>query len=255
LTKAIFITARTASKRLPRKAVVDICGRPAIEYLIDRAKKSRLSDQIILTTTDRPEDRILVEIAKNNSINYFAGDELDKLARWQEAAAKYAVDFFVTADGDDLFCEPELMDLAFEQYMSSNCDFIEEKPGANVPVGAFTYGIKTETLDKICEIKGTSDTEMMSIYFTETPTVKVESLDNIPEIYKRPNIRMTLDYPEDLDFFRSIVSKLLSNGHEVSLRNALSLIAANPHLVKINEFRNKDYLKNQKKRTNYIIKK
>jgi hypothetical protein len=38
---------------------------------------------------------------------------------------KIQSDFFVTADGDDLFCDHELIDLAFNQYMNSKVDFIK----------------------------------------------------------------------------------------------------------------------------------
>lgn len=207
-----------------------------------------------MATTDKPEDEELIEIAKRNSISYFAGNELDKLVRWKDAAYQNNIEFFVTADGDDLFCDPELIDLAFKQYMLTGCDFIEEKPGEQVPVGAFTYGIKTEALNKICKIKGTNDTEMMSIYFTQTPSINVQSLDNIPQVFRKPNIRMTLDYPEDLEFFRTVIGLLIENELELSLTNVLSLIEAKPNLVKINEFRNRDYLENQHKKTAYIVK-
>ena len=213
-----------------------------------------MCDKIVLATTNKPEDQKLINIAKRQSIDYFAGNELDKLVRWKDAAYENNIEFFVTADGDDLFCDPKLIDLAFKQYMLTGCDFIEEKPGEKVPVGAFTYGIKTDALNKVCEIKGTDDTEMMSIYFTETPSIKVQSLDNIPQVFRKPNIRMTLDYPEDLEFFRTVIGQLTERNQEPSLTNALSLIEANPHLVKINEFRNKDYLKNQHKKTAYIVK-
>ena len=110
--KAIIITVRTGSTRLPNKCLLKINGITTIEHLINRIKKSKKADLIILCTSTYKQDDILCEIATNNNINYFRGSAKDKLERWNDACKKYKVDFFVTADGDDLFCDPDLIDLA-----------------------------------------------------------------------------------------------------------------------------------------------
>ena len=145
--KAIFITVRTGSKRLANKCLLKINGIPTIEHLIKRVKKSKKTDLIILCTTNNKEDDILCDIALANNINYYRGSSKDKLERWNGACNKYQVNFFVTADGDDLFCDPELIDLAFNQYDQSNggIDFIKSN---DVICGSFTYAINQMHLEK-----------------------------------------------------------------------------------------------------------
>jgi spore coat polysaccharide biosynthesis protein SpsF len=63
MKKAILITVRTASTRLPKKALLKINGKTTIEHLIERMKRSKLADIIILCTTKLPEDDILCDIA------------------------------------------------------------------------------------------------------------------------------------------------------------------------------------------------
>jgi len=191
MKKAIFITVRTGSTRLPKKALLEINRITTIEHLIERVKKSQKKDGIVLCTTELPEDDILVELAEKHGIEYFRGSEKDKLERWRGAAEKFGVEFFVTADGDDLFCEPELIDLAFQQYERNKPDFIEEK--RKLVCGAFSYAIKTEALEKVCQIKDTNDTEMMWVYFTDTGLFRCEELEGVDSIYKRPEIRATLE--------------------------------------------------------------
>ena len=173
------------------------------------------------------------------------------MSRWYGAAKKYNVEFFVTADGDDLFCEPELIDLAFKQYMENNADFIE---GQNVPCGAFTYGIKTEALKKVCEIKGTADTEMMWTYFKDTNLFKCEKLKNIDVFYKRPEIRMTLDYPEDFKFFTTVINHFSRNKKYFNLRAIISYLDKHPEVIRINQHLQEIFLANQRKKTKLIIK-
>ena len=67
---SILITVRTGSTRLPKKALIEINGKPTIEYLIERVKQSKFADNIILCTTKLPEDDILCKLAQKNNIKY-----------------------------------------------------------------------------------------------------------------------------------------------------------------------------------------
>lgn len=252
MKKAIFITVRTGSTRLQKKCLLEIKGLTTIQHLIRRVKKSNLADVIVLCTTILKEDDILCEIAKKENINYFRGSVTDKLERWNNAAQEFFIDFFVTADGDDLFCEPELIDLAFAQYIKGKPDFIE---GKNIPCGSFTYGINTTALKRVCEIKNTADTEMMWTYFKDTNLFNCEELKNIPDYYKRPEIRMTLDYPEDLEFFTRIIDSLSRDKEYFNLRDIISYLDEHPEVVKINQSLQEKFLENQKKKTRLEIKK
>ena len=67
--------------------------------------------------------------------------------------------------------------------------------------GSFTYGFTFNALERVINLKDDCDTEMMWVYFTETGIFKIEELQNVPDSFYRDDIRMTLDYKEDLDFF------------------------------------------------------
>jgi spore coat polysaccharide biosynthesis protein SpsF len=242
--KAIFITVRTDSTRLPKKALIEINGKTTIEYVIEKAKQNGYP--AILCTTELENDDILCDLAIANGILFHRGSVEDKLERWRGAAELYDVDFFVTFDGDDLLCDPELAELAFEQYEKNGADFIE---GLNVPCGAFTYGIKVDALNKVCEIKGTSDTEMMMTYFLDTGLFNTESLMNVPKELQRPEIRLTLDYEDDLKFFKTIFDNLTSP----TLREVVEFLDRNPEVMDINRHCHSMYLANQKVKTKLVL--
>ncbi len=246
---AILITVRTGSTRLPKKALIEINGKTTIEHLIDRVKRSKLADDIILCTTNLHEDDILCRIAVKNGIKYYRGSIDDKLDRWSGACKEYNIDFFVTADGDDLFCEPELIDMAFEQYKTSNADFIRA-PG--IICGAFTHGIKTSALEKVCEIKDTKNTEMHWVYFEETGLFNVYDLQNIPTEYIRNGIRMTLDYEDDLKFFTNIIDHF--GEKKFGLSEIIYYINNNTSVAKINAHLEEQWSANQKENLELKIK-
>lgn len=246
---SILITVRTGSTRLPKKALIEINGKPTIEYLIDRVKQSRFADSIILCTTTLPEDNVLCELAQKNNIKYYRGSIEDKLTRWLGACNKFNVDFFVTADGDDLFCEHTLIDLAFLQYKETKADFIKA-PG--VVCGAFTYGIKKSALEKVCKIKDSNNTEMHWVYFEETGLFNVQTLRNIPNEYIRNDIRMTLDYPDDLKFFTNIINHFKKK--KFGLSEIIHYISNNNHVSKINLYLEEKWAMNQKNKIDLKIK-
>lgn len=250
MKNAIFITVRTGSTRLPKKCLLKLNGIAAIEFLIKRVKKSKQADLIVLCTTELKEDQVLCRIASQQGIEYFMGPVKDKLMRWNKAAEKFDIDFFVTADGDDLFCEPELIDLAFKQYETSSADFIESD---NLPCGAFTYGIRVSALKKVCEIKASQDTEMMWDYFKQAGLFRIEKLLGVPIIYRRPEIRMTLDYPDDFKFFKTVIAGLGGTEKDFNLMEIINFLDHNPDVIKINQYLQKEFKENQERLTKVVF--
>ena len=253
MKKAIFITVRSDSSRLPNKAMMEILGKPTIELVILRAKQVKGVDEVILCTTERSLDDRIVDIAeKSCGIKYFRGSLEDKLDRWLGAARKFDVDFFVTMDGDDLLCDPELIEMSVNQMEKGGCDFI--KAPKDLVCGSFTYTLKTEALQKVCEMKDTNDTEMMWVYFEGTGKFKVCDLDIKDKIFFDRSIRLTLDYKEDFEFFSNIFERFGCKNNDVPLREILSFLKNHPEVIEINSFRKQDYLENQKRKTRLVLK-
>ena len=239
---AIFITVRTGSTRLPNKALIEIESIPTIVHLIRRMKKIK-TDHIILCTTTLKEDDILCNIAVDEKIDFFRGSVKDKLIRWKDAAEEFKIDFFVTADGDDLFCSEDLINLAFKQFFSNDSDFIESP---EVICGAFSYGISFRALNKVCKIKKSVDTEMMWTYFKDTGLFDIESLNNIPSEFIREDIRMTLDYHDDLVFFEKIFKHFYKKGnYNFDLYDIVEYLDKNKEIVAINSHLQEEWSNNQ----------
>ena len=251
MSNAIFITVRSSSTRLPTKALIPLYSDvPLVQHIISRAKLSRLADRIVLCTTLESADDQLCEIAKNCGIDFFRGPTEDKLLRWNNASEHFGVDFIATFDGDDPFCSPELIDIAFKQIRRDNVDFIES---AEIATGAFTYALKTDALKKVCEIKDSEDTEMMWTYFKDTGLFKIAELEGVPLNFKNARVRLTLDYPEDLQLFEEIFG-LLKSDHTVDLGLVIDLLMSNDSLREINFFRQGDFLANQARNTHLKIR-
>ena len=185
---AIFISVRTGSSRLPKKALYEIQGKTTIEYLIDRLKKSKYAEKVILCTTQLKEDDILCDIAGINDIDYFRGSSPDKLMRWLGATEKYNVDFFVNVDGDDIFFDAGLADICFKQqsYFYTKdwpeVDFIDGQGLYND-----VYGVKTSALQLVCELKQSNNTEFVKPFFYNIKDkINIQKIKDAPGLWRLP---------------------------------------------------------------------
>jgi spore coat polysaccharide biosynthesis protein SpsF len=221
-------------------------GKPLIQHLIERVRTAKLPKLIVLCTTIKPEDSVFADIAKKSGIQCFRGSEKDILDRFLKAASEYNVDFIVNVDGDDVFCDPELIDKTAQIFLKTGANFIKWN---GLPLGASPIGIKVEALKKAWQMKDESDTETgWGMYFTDTGLFDVEYAEPEDEELKHPEIRMTLDYPEDLEFVKEIFNRLYVPGKVFTLREILRLLQKEPHLIEINKGVQEEYWKRFKQR-------
>jgi len=54
-----IVQARMGSSRLPGKVLENICDRPMLEWVIQRAKESTRISQLVVATTTKDEDDVL----------------------------------------------------------------------------------------------------------------------------------------------------------------------------------------------------
>ena len=78
LKKAIFITIRKDSSRLPNQAVRTILGHTVMELVIKRAKLAKEFDAVVVCTTTRQVDDEIADIAAANGATDHA--DLDFIA-------------------------------------------------------------------------------------------------------------------------------------------------------------------------------
>lgn len=225
---ATLILARIDSSRLPRKHLLEINGRPIITYLIERLQLSKESRHIVLCTTPLPEDDVLVSVAESVGISVFRGHPTDLLVRWLQAAEAFGIDFMVSAEGDDVLCDPEYVDKIVQVFRETRADYITCR---GLPFGVTPDGIKVDALRKVCAMKGESS-EGQKRYFTDTGLFHLEYIDVVDPALNAPGLRMSLDYKEDFEFFKSIFEAV---GSTASLKTIIEYLIMHPEVVAINK--------------------
>jgi spore coat polysaccharide biosynthesis protein SpsF len=233
---ATLITARLGSSRLPRKMLADVGGRTALEVLVARLRTARHPDLMVLATTTEPEDDELVAAAQALGVTVFRGPTNDILERWRQAGVTHQIDLLVACDGDDLFCDPTYVDRIVETHRATGAEYIT---CAQLPFGAAPTGVALSGLDRVCARKRETDTEGQGRFFAAEGIVTRAELV-AQESVRHPTCRMTLDYPQDLVFFATVLAELAPDPVP-SLERIVALLRERPDIVDINAGLQEEY--------------
>ena len=69
----IIVQARMTSTRLPGKILLPVLDKPLLEYQVERLRRVRLSDDLVIATTENEADEPIVELCRKLQVPYFRG--------------------------------------------------------------------------------------------------------------------------------------------------------------------------------------
>jgi len=238
---AVIITARLNSSRLPEKILLPLNGKTVLEHLIDRALATKV-DEVILAIPNDEDHRRLADIAIAKGIKVYGGSLNDRLDRIYRAAAFYGIEAVASMDGDDPFCDPYLMELGLRQLEERWFDAVTVSP--DMIVGSFTLAVRTSTLKKAVDLKDGDVSEDLMQYIRPI-TDRVGLLDVENSIFYNHEIRLTLDYHEDYQFFGKVFHEMGIDTNIVPLFEILEFLNRRNDIVDINAFRRQNWIDNK----------
>jgi spore coat polysaccharide biosynthesis protein SpsF (cytidylyltransferase family) len=229
---------------LPQKVLKSIAGKPMLWHVIDRLKKSKLVDEIILATTIKEGDRPLLRIAKKSGIKGFAGSEEDVLDRYFRAATKSRADVVVRITADCPLVDPEIVDAMIKRFSDGGFDYVSNIVKPTYPDGLDVEVFSYYALKRAWEgAKRSSEREHVTTYIRNHP--KVFKIGNLEHEKDLSEMRWTVDTDKDLKFVREVYKRLYKKGRIFLMRDVLKLLEKQPHLIEINKgiARDEGYLK------------
>jgi len=134
-----IIQARLGSTRLPQKILLDLCGKPVIQRVYERACKIDKTDDVIVATTLSNSDDRLADFCRNNGIPLFRGSENDVLDRYYRAAKHFKADAVIRITGDCPLIDPAVVNLVVLTFRSAEVDY-----ASNVQPPTYPDGLDTE---------------------------------------------------------------------------------------------------------------
>ena len=116
----LVIQARMSSTRLPAKSMMPLADKPLVYRMVERLKKCKHIDEIVIATSDQPEDQVLVDLAKELGVSYFQGNLLDVRDRYLKTAEKFQADFVIRIPADNPMPDCNEIDKLVEFHLEHN---------------------------------------------------------------------------------------------------------------------------------------
>jgi spore coat polysaccharide biosynthesis protein SpsF len=191
-----IIQARMSSSRLPGKVMMDLCGKPLLERVIERVKLAKVIDEMILATSTEPADDVIELHGMANGCSVFRGSLDDVLSRYCEATKMASADIIVRVTADNPLTEPRFIDFGTHHLVSNKLDYVCFE---NVPYGSDVEVITKKALLKASEsTRDKDDREHVTLYIRNSPeTFKLGIIPNPFKALARPDVKVTVDTLED----------------------------------------------------------
>jgi spore coat polysaccharide biosynthesis protein SpsF len=232
---AIITQARMGSTRLPGKHLKKVLDKPLIAYLIERLRRVRQADELILATTDNPLDDELVDFAEKAGLAYFRGSEEDVLDRYYHCAKEFKADVIVRISADCPLIDPALIDAVIQFYLdhTHEYDYISNTLTRTYPRG---MDIEVFSFDSFKRVKQEGhlpeEKEHVTPYYYRHP--EKFRLGNFSQSENEASHRWTVDTEEDFKLISTILESIYPQNHKFTLKDLLDLIQAHPDWEKIN---------------------
>lgn len=153
-----IIPARFSSTRLPGKPLADICGKPMIQHVYEKASQATLLNEVLVATDDKRVYNKVLEFggkAMMTSPDHNTGT--DRLA---EVARKLDSDVIVNIQGDEPLMNPENIDIAVSALLDDE----------TVPMSTLMWRIvDLEEAQNPSVVKVVTDKDGNALYFSRSP--------------------------------------------------------------------------------------
>lgn len=207
-------------------------------HIVDRLSHSKIIDEIIVATTNLPEDDLVQEFCERNNILFYRGSSEDVLSRYYEAANKFKTDIVIRITSDCPVIDPLIVDNMLEYFFTENqlsaLDYL-----SNVLPRTFPRGLDTEII---------SFNSLARSY--NEATLQLEREHVTPYIYNHPEKfsikyfvneknysfhRWTVDTEKDFRLIEEIYKELYGKKELFLFEDILKLFDARPELIGINQ--------------------
>ena len=230
----IIIQARMGSTRLANKMILPFYKNESVLELLVLRIKSTTDIPVCIATTQNPIDDAIENLAIENKVMIFRGEENNVLNRFIKASEKFGFDKIIRVCADNPFLDMGFLNKMIRGLKVLDCDYYAFYNNKDMPSILTHYGFWTEgvTLDALKKIEKTTKDktylEHVTNYIYKNVsefTIHKYKIDD--KIAKAIDIRLTLDTKEDFLLLQKIYLKIIINGIKFSAPQIIDFIDNN----------------------------
>ncbi len=225
-----ILQARMSSTRLPGKVMRPLAGTPMIGRQIERLRRAKRLDQIVVATSARPDDDALADYVATLGVGLYRGDLDDVLGRFHAALQAHGRPaHFLRLTADCPFADPEVIDLCIRRHLETGADITHNSVGRTYPKGLDVEVVRTTALDAAwSEAADRYDREHVTPFIYARP----ERFRELSITHDPPERwRWTVDTPQDYAFAVAVYDGLFAERPDFLMPELLAWQAARPGLA------------------------
>src|SRR6266478_4702347 len=241
MTRTVAICqARIGSTRLPGKVLLPMYrvdspypAGTSIGMVAWSAGRAQV-DEVVIATSDLPQDDKIVEWAKSHGHKYFRGSEIDVLSRFHGAAQQYDADIIVRLTGDCPLLDPRVITEVIQRRTRKDVMCATNTDPPTYPDGLDVEVFTRDALE-IAHREATrgSDRDTVTRFMVRNRH-RFSAANVICPLPDLVNERWVLDSPEDYKFIKEIIERI-SDEDPPSYLEILKALDKEPWLRDINK--------------------
>ena len=230
----VMIQARCGSTRLPNKVLKDLCGKPALQRMIERVQRSRLADEVMVVTSVNRENLPILALCASIGIRVGVGAEDDVLDRYYQTAKLIRPEYVIRLTADCPCFDAELLDLALQE-MAEDTDYM------GMTSESFADGLDLEIMKFSAlerawkEADHSFEREHVTQYIIRHPELfRLQNFES-PVGYFGDH-RWTVDEPEDFELVKKVYEhfELELGRDDFGYRDILDYLNCHPEIRELN---------------------
>ena len=229
-----IIQARMSSTRLPGKVLKPIVGRPMLDLQLERLKRARAIDRLVVATSDQADDDPIAALCEELGIGVFRGSLSDVLARYCGALQEFGpADHVVRLTADCPLADPDVIDGCIARHLASGADYT-----SNGVKRTFPKGLDVEVMTAAALVRAhrnaTARDEREHVTMHIYRNQQTFKLAHYVQERQLGSLRWTVDTPEDLKMVTAVYQALYEDNPDFRQADILALIASHPEIAVIN---------------------
>lgn len=229
------IQARMRSERLPGKVLLPILGRPNLALMVERLRRVRSIDDVVIATTTHASCDPIEDLAGTLGVLCFRGSEEDVLDRVLRAGTASRADVIVETTGDCPLIDPATVALVIDRFLDGGVDYCSNILVRTYPRGMDTQVFPLAVLREVAELTDDPvDHEHVSYYIYQHPErFRLRNVESgLPP--GAADLRLTVDTADDFRLVTAIFEELYPRDPAFGLSDILALFERRPELAEIN---------------------
>ena len=219
-----------SSTRLPGKVLKDVHGKPMILRQIERLKKSKRIDHLIVATSTDPTDDVLFSTLHSFGIHVRRGPLDDVAKRFAAVIDEMSPETVVRLTADCPLADPEVIDALIDSHLRSEADY-----SSNTLKPTFPHGLDAEVFSAVAFAKlrqsrmSRKEREHVTYgFYSRKGHYRLNSYWQSNDVHA---LRWTVDEPRDLDFVRHVYDRLYDKNPDFRQNDVLELLSREPSLT------------------------